>query len=209
MIKVIVCDDHPIFREGVKRIIGQCRDIAVTDEVGDGAALKEKLKECDCDVIVLDITLAGDDGLDILKDLREARCTTPVLILSMHPEGQYAERTLRAGAQGYVEKESMPEELLDAIRRVTRGRKYVSPALAEQLASELGGFSQKPLHESLSDREFQILRMIASGRRVKAIAADLSLSPSTVDTYRARILSKLKLADNTGLVRYTIETKLL
>ena len=208
MIKAIVCDDHPIFREGLKKIIGQSRDITVTEEVSDGVTLMEKLHGRRFDVIILDISLPGANGLDILKDLRTSGQATPVLILSMHPEEQYAVRALRAGASGYVAKASVPEELLAAIRKVAGGRKYVSPSLAEQLASELDGSSEKSPHERLSDREFQIMRMIASGRKVKEIAADLCLSPATIGTYRARILSKLNLQSNAELIHYTIENKL-
>ena len=209
MIKAIVCDDHPIFREGLKKIIGQSRDITIADEVNDGTALMEKAEAHRYDLVILDISLPGVNGLDVLKDLRRAGHEMPVLILSMHPEEQYAVRALRAGASGYVAKASVPEELLAAIRKVAAGRKYVSPSLAEQLASELDGSADKPPHEKLSDREFQIMRLIASGRKVKEIAADLHLSPATVGTYRARILSKLGLQSNAELIHYTIENKLL
>ena len=209
MIKVIVCDDHPIFREGLKKIVSQFRDITIADEVSDGTSLMEKAKTNRYDVIILDISLPEASGLDVLKDLRRAGHQVPVLILSMHPEEQYAVRALRAGASGYVAKASVPEELLTAIRKVAAGGKYVSPTLAEQLASELDGSTDKPLHEKLSDREFQVMRMIASGRRMKEIAADLCLSPATVGTYRARILSKLSLQGNAELIHYTMENKLL
>jgi DNA-binding NarL/FixJ family response regulator len=209
VIKVIVCDDHPIFREGLKKIVSQFRDITIADEVSDGTSLMEKAKTNRYDVIILDISLPEASGLDVLKDLRRAGHQVPVLILSMHPEEQYAVRALRAGASGYVAKASVPEELLTAIRKVAAGGKYVSPTLAEQLASELDGSTDKPLHEKLSDREFQVMRMIASGRRMKEIAADLCLSPATVGTYRARILSKLSLQGNAELIHYTMENKLL
>ena len=209
MIKVIVCDDHPIFREGLKKIVSQFRDITIADEVSDGTSLMEKAKTNRYDLIILDISLPGASGLDVLKDLRRAGHKMPVLILSMHPEEQYAVRALRAGASGYVAKASVPEELITAIRKVAAGRKYVSPSLGEQLACDLDGSADKPPHEKLSDREFQIMRMIASGRRVKEIAADLCLSPATVGTYRARILSKLSLQGNAELIRYAMENKLL
>jgi DNA-binding NarL/FixJ family response regulator len=209
MIKAIVCDDHPIFREGLKKIVSQTRDIAIADEVSDGTTLMEKTKAHRYDVVILDISLPGASGLDVLKDLRSAGYEMPVLILSMHPEEQYAVRALRAGASGYVAKASVPEELITAIRKVAAGRKYVSSSLADQLASELEGPADRSSHEKLSDREFQIMCMIASGRRVKEIAADLRLSPATVGTYRARILSKLSLQSNAELIRYTIENKLL
>ncbi len=209
MIKAIVCDDHPIFREGLKKIVSQSGDITIADEVSDGTTLMEKAKAHRYDVIILDISLPGASGLDVLKDLRSADHKMPVLVLSMHPEEQYAMRALRAGASGYVAKASVPEELITAIRKVAAGRKYISPSLAEQLASELDGLADKLPHEKLSDREFQIMRMIVSGRRVKEIAADLNLSPATVGTYRARILAKLGLQSNAELIHYTIENKLL
>jgi DNA-binding NarL/FixJ family response regulator len=209
VIKAIVCDDHPIFREGLKKIIDQSRDIKVTEEVSDGVALMEKLEAHHYDLVILDISLPGANGIDVLKDLRRAGHEMPVLILSMHPEEQYAARALRAGASGYVAKASVPDELLTAIRKVATGRKYVSPSLAEQLASELDGSSEKPPHERLSDREFQIMCMIGSGRKVKEIAADLRLSPATVSTYRARILAKLGLQSIAELVIYILRNKLL
>ncbi len=208
MIKAIVCDDHPIFREGLKKIVGQSRDITIADEVSDGETLLQKAEAQRYDLVILDISLPGVNGIDVLKDLRRAGHEMPVLILSMHPEEQYAVRALRAGASGYVAKASVPEELLAAIRKVASGRKYVSPSLAEQLAAELDGSAERPSHEKLSDREFQIMRMIAAGRKVKEIAAELHLSPATVGTYRARILSKLSLQSNAELIHYTIENKL-
>jgi DNA-binding NarL/FixJ family response regulator len=209
VIKAIVCDDHPIFREGLKKIVSQSLDLTIADEVSDGTKLMEKTKDHHYDVVILDISLPGASGLDVLKDLRRAGNKMPVLILSMHPEEQYAVRALRAGASGYVAKASVPEELLTAIRKVAAGGKYISPSLAEQLASELDGTVDKPPHEKLSDREFQVMRMIVSGRRVKEIAADLRLSPATVGTYRARILAKLGLQSNAELIHYTTENKLL
>jgi two-component system, NarL family, invasion response regulator UvrY len=209
VIKAIVCEDHPIFREGLKKIVSQSGDITIADEVSDGTTLMERAKAHRYDVAILDISLPGASGLDLLKDLRRAGHQMPVLILSMHPEEQYALRALRAGASGYVAKASVPEELITAIRKVAAGRRYVSPGLAEQLAAELDGLADKPPHERLSDREFQIMRMISSGKRMKEIAGDLNLSPATVGTYRARILSKLNLQSNAELIHYTIENKLL
>jgi DNA-binding NarL/FixJ family response regulator len=204
MLHIALCDDHPLLREGLKRILLQHSDISVDVEVGSGAELLAKAATTRLDVIILDITLPDMNGLDVLKDLRASGRTAAVLILSMHPEDQYAMRALKAGAAGYLQKESAPEELVLAIRRVAQGRKYVTASLAERLAIELGDAESKAPHEILSDREYQVLCFLASGKGTKEIAAELSLSSPTVATYKSRILTKLGFTTTVELVRYAI-----
>jgi two-component system, NarL family, invasion response regulator UvrY len=204
MLHIALCDDHPLLREGLKRILLQHSDIKVDVEVGSGAELLEKAAKARLDVIILDITLPDMNGLDVLKDLHASGNRAAVLILSMHPEDQYAMRALKAGAAGYLQKESAPEELVLAIRRVAQGRKYVTASLAERLAIELGDAESKAPHEILSDREYQVLCLLASGKGTKEIAAELSLSSPTVATYKSRILTKLGFSTTVELVRYAI-----
>lgn len=209
MIRTIVCDDHPIFREGLKKIVGQSSDIAVEAEASEGRELLEQLSRRRFDVVILDISLPGVSGLELLRELKGAGAP-PILILSMHPEEQYAFRAISAGACGYLTKSSVPEELLTAIRRVAQGRRYVSPALAEHLADGLAeGALGRPAHARLSPREFQVLRLIAAGRKTKEIAEELCVSSPTVATHRSRILEKLHLASTAELVRYAVENGLL
>lgn len=209
MIKLIICDDHPIFREGLKKIISQSKDITVEEEANDGQELVEKLKTHPCDVITLDLSFPGSSGLDLLKMIQTDYPKVAILILSMHPEDQYAVRALKAGAAGYVAKGSVPSDLLNAIRKVSGGGRYISEALAEQLVLELDGKRERAPHEELSEREFQVLRLLASGKSVKEIAAELFLSPPTIGTYRSRILTKLHLKNTAELIHYAISHKLL
>jgi len=205
MIKIFIADDHAIVREGLKQIVAETTDMAVTDEADTGHEVLEKVSENDYDVLVLDITMPGLNGLDALKQLRNQRPDLPVLVLSIHPEEQYAVRVLRAGASGYLTKESAPDELISAIRKVSMGGKYVTPSLAEKLASDLVADGKKPLHETLSDREYQVLCMIASGKTVTEIAEELFLSEKTISTYRSRILEKMKMKTNAELIHYAIK----
>ncbi len=205
MIKIFIADDHAIVREGLKQIVAETTDMAVTDEADTGHEVLEKASENDYDVLVLDITMPGLNGLDTLKQLRTQRPDLPVLVLSIHPEEQYAVRVLRAGASGYLTKESAPDELISAIRKVSMGGKYVTPSLAEKLASDLVADGKKPLHETLSDREYQVLCMIASGKTVTEIAGELFLSEKTISTYRSRILEKMKMKTNAELIHYAIK----
>ena len=205
MIKIFIADDHAIVREGLKQIVAETTDMAVTDEADTGHEVLEKVSENDYDVLVLDITMPGLNGLDALKQLRSQRPDLPVLVLSIHPEEQYAVRVLRAGASGYLTKESAPDELISAIRKVSMGGKYVTPSLAEKLASDLVADGKKPLHETLSDREYQVLCMIASGKTVTKIAEELFLSEKTISTYRSRILEKMKMKTNAELIHYAIK----
>jgi two-component system invasion response regulator UvrY len=204
MLKIALCDDHPIFREGLTKILQLQSDIRVEAETGSGAELLEKISTQRFDVIVLDISLPDMSGLDVLKALQASGCKAGVLMLSMHPEEHYAKRVLKAGAAGYLQKDSPPEELVGAIHRIANGGKYVTASLAERLALDLEGKTQKPPHELLSDREYQVLCLLASGKTIKEIAHELTLSAPTVSTYRARVLDKLKLASTVDLVRYAL-----
>jgi len=206
----MICDDHPVVREGVRMIIRQQSDISLEEEAGTGRELLEKLAERPVDVIVLDISLPGGaDGLELLKTLRQEYPRIPTLVMSMHPESQLGMRAIKAGAAGYLVKGSDPAELLTALRRLASGGKYITPSLAEQLVGEFSPGRSPAAHEKLSDREYQVLCLIASGRGVKQIATDLFLSPATVGTYRSRVLAKLGLNNTAELVRYAVEKRLL
>lgn len=209
MIKILIADDHAIVRRGLKQILTETPDMVVAGEAHNGQELLEKMRSDQWDVIVLDISMPGRGGLDILKQLKSERPKLPVLMLTIHPEDQYAVRVLRAGASGYLTKESAPDHLVEAIRKVARGGKYISPHLAERLAFNLESISERPLHEALSDREFQVLRLIASGKTVKEIGEELSLSVKTISTYRTRILEKMKMKNNAEMTHYAIQQKLV
>jgi two-component system invasion response regulator UvrY len=205
MIKILIADDHAIVREGLKRIVAETTDMVVADEATSGQEVLEKVRNNEYNVVILDISMPGRGVVDILKQLKGQRPHLPILILSMHPEEQYAVRVLKAGAAGYLTKESAPDELITAIKRVSTGRKYVSSSLAEKLAFDLERDTELPYHETLSDREYQVLCMIASGKRVQEIAEELCLSVKTVSTYRSRILEKMKMKNNAELMRYAIK----
>ncbi|MBI5641386.1 MAG: response regulator transcription factor [Nitrospirae bacterium] len=191
MIRILIADDHTIVREGLKQILAETPDMIATGEASNGQEALDKATKDDFDVLLLDISMPGRSGLDILKQLRTEKPRLAVLILSMYSEEQYAIRALRAGASGYMTKESAPDELIEAIRKVALGRKYVSPSLAEKLAFNLEAGSDRLPHESLSDREYQVMCMIASGKTVKEIADELALSIKTISTYRSRIVEKM------------------
>jgi two-component system invasion response regulator UvrY len=208
VIKILIADDHTIFREGLKHILAEYPDLVVADEASNGQDVIDKIWKNNYDMVLLDITMPGMTGLEVLKQLKNDRPKLPVLILSMHPEEQYAVRVLRAGASGYLTKESAPDELITAIRKISQGRKYITSSLAERLAVEVEADTKKPLHEILSDREYQVLRMIAEGKTVKNIANDLSLSIKTVSTYRTRIMEKMKMKTNAELMHYAMKHRL-
>jgi two-component system, NarL family, invasion response regulator UvrY len=209
MIKVAVIDDHAVVREGLKRIISENPGMVVTAEAGDGYEAMKIIQNEPCDVVLLDITMPNKNGLDVLKQLHSESPRLPVLVLSVHSEDQYAVRVLRAGAAGYLTKESAPSKLIQAIRKVVRGGKYVSPTLAEKLVLDLDSDSSKAPHEMLSDREYQVLCMIASGKTVTMIAEELALSVKTISTYRVRIIEKLNMKNNAELTRYAIKEGLV
>lgn len=209
MIRVLIADDHPVVRQGLKQILGEVREMVVAGEAINGQEALDKVRAEAWDVVVLDISMPDHSGLDILKQLRSERPKLPVLVLSMYSEDQYAMRVLKAGASGYLTKDSAPNELVKAIRKVVTGGRYVSPFLAEKLAFEIGADSSKPPHETLSDREFQVLGLLAAGKSVKEIAAELSLSVKTVSTYRARLLQKMNLTTNAELIHYAIQNHLI
>jgi two-component system invasion response regulator UvrY len=209
MIRLLIADDHAVVRKGMKQILAETKDIIVADEASNGREALEKARKNNYDMALLDISMPGRDGLEVLKELKSLKPKLPVLMLSMYPEEQYAVRSLRSGAAGYLTKDSAPDELISAIRKVSSGGKYVSVSLAEKLALKLGADLETPLHETLSDREYQVMCMIASGKTVKEIGEQLSLSVKTVSTYRTRILDKMRLKGNAELTRYAIENKLV
>jgi two-component system invasion response regulator UvrY len=209
MIRILVADDHTIVREGLKQIFVDTLDMVVAGEAKNGEEVIKKVEDNDYDIVLLDISLPGRSGLDVLKQLRCLKPKLPVLILSMHPEEQYAIRSLRAGASGYLTKESASAELIDAIRKISAGRKYITRHLAEKIAFEIDVDSKKPIHESLSDREYQVLCMIASGKTVKEIAEILSLSVKTISTHRSRILNKMGMKNNAQIMRYALKHRLV
>ena len=205
MIRILIVDDHPIVRAGLRRIAEDDRGITVTAEAPSGSDALLALRDHIADVVLLDVSMPGWPFTETLRRLREEHPTVRVLVLSAHPEDQWAVRALRGGASGYLTKDHSPEQLLDAIRRVHRGGRYVSPTLAERLASQLGQDFVGAAHEQLSDREFDVLRGLGAGRTVKEVAAALGLSPKTVSTYRTRLMEKLHFATNADLVRYSAE----
>jgi DNA-binding NarL/FixJ family response regulator len=209
MLRILIADDHAIVRQGLKQIVTETQDMVVAGEASNGQELLDKIKEDDYDVVVLDITMPVRNGMDVLRQLRNERPRLPVLILSIHSEEQYASRALRAGASGYLTKESAPDELVVAIRKVSTGGKYVSSSLAEKLACELEIGREQAPHETLSDREYQVMCMIASGKTVMEIAQELLLSEKTISTYRSRILEKMQMKNNAEVTYYAIKNQLV
>ena len=205
MLKILVADDHTIVRDGLKQILGEVPDMIVAGEAADGSKVLRKVREGHYDLVLLDIAMPGISGMDVLKQLRSERPDLPVLMLSMYPEEQYAIRTLRAGASGYLTKESASDELITAIRKVCSGGKYITSSLAEKLAFCLDSYSDQPVHERLSDREYQVVRMIASGKTVTEIAEALSLSVKTISTNRSRALKKMGMKTNAEITYYAIK----
>ena len=204
MIRILIADDHALVRRGLKQLISETREMEVTGEAATAAEVIANASKNNYDVIILDITMPGVNGLEILKQLKHEQPRTPILILSFHPEEQYAVRALRAGAAGYLTKDRAPAELIAAIRSIARGKKYVTSSLAEKLVEAVGMEFDKLPHERLSDREFEVLRLISSGKRITEIAAELFLSPKTVSTYRARILRKTGMKNSAELTHYAV-----
>jgi two-component system invasion response regulator UvrY len=208
-IRVFIADDHAIVREGLKQILAEQRDIVVAGEAETGLDAVKLFRKSRCNVVLLDISLPDRNGIEVLKQIKDEKPDLAVLMLSMHREDQYAIRALKAGAAGYMTKQSAPKELVIAIRQVAGGQRYVSPQLAQVLAAQVGDGFDKPPHESLSDREYQTLTMIASGKTVGEIAKELSLSVKTVSEYRSRLLAKMKLKTSAELTHYAIRNQLI
>jgi two-component system, NarL family, invasion response regulator UvrY len=209
-IKILIADDHAIVREGLKQILADTKDITVAGDAENGNDAIKLARGAEADVLLLDISMPDKSGIEVLKQIKKETPKLSVLVLSMHREDQYAIRSLKAGAAGYLNKQSAPCELVDAIRQVAAGRKYISPALAQELANQVGDENREvPPHETLSDREYQTLVMIASGKTVSDIAAELTLSVKTISMYRSRLLQKMKLRHNAELTHYAIKNNLV
>jgi len=204
-IHVLIADDHAIVRQGLKQILSETEDLLVTGEADDGVEALNLARQQPWDVFLLDVSMPNRNGIDTLKQLKKEFPRLPVLILSMHPEEQYAIRALKAGASGYLTKQSAPELLVTAIRQVASGKKYLSPAVAQQLAEAISDNSDKSPHERITDREYQVLVMIAAGKTLTQIAEGLNLGVATVSTYRARLLEKMGLKSTAELIRYGLE----
>jgi len=209
VLKILVADDHAIVREGLKQIVAETSDMVVAGEASNGQEVLELVRREDWDIVLLDLSMPGKDGLDTLKELKRERPDLPILILSIYPEEQYAVRLLKAGAAGYLTKESAPEELIAAIRKVSQKGRYVSPSLGEKLAFFVQTDSEKPVHELLSDREHQVMVLIASGKTVKEIGEAMFLSVKTISTYRARALKKMGMRNNAEFTYYALKEGLL
>lgn len=207
--RVLIADDHAVVRRGLIQLLADEYPVLSVGEARDAGEVLQLARGQEWDIIILDISMPGRSGLEVLKELKQARPGVPVLILTSHPEEQYAIRVLKAGAAGYMTKESAPEHLIEGIRKVIAGGRYVGPRLAEMLAASVGGDAERLPHESLSDREYHVLCLIGSGRTVGEIAAELSLSVKTVSTYRARILEKMGMKTNAELTHYAIKNGLV
>ena len=207
--KILIADDHPIVRRGLRQVLESDPSMVVVGEATNGDEALDLARQVEWDLAVFDFSMPGKSGLDLLDTVKREFPSRPVLVMSMHSEELHGERVLKAGAAGYISKESAPQELASAVRKVARGGRYVSPALAEALALELSNDSRKALHERLSDREYRVMWLLATGRQINEIAREMLLSPSTVSTYRARILRKLRLGNNAELVRYAIRHRLV
>lgn len=209
MMRVLIADDHAIFRLGLKDLLTDEFQKVTFAEARNADETLNQIRKQNWEIVILDISMPGRSGLDILEEIRRVRPKLPILLLSMHPEEQFARRALKSGAAGYLTKESVPEELKKAVRKALAGGRYVSTALAEKLAWDLDSRIETPIHDLLSDREFQVLRMVASGKTVKDIADELALSVKTVSTYRTRILEKTRMKNNAELIRYAVQSHLV
>ncbi|MBP7353755.1 MAG: response regulator transcription factor [Comamonas sp.] len=209
MIQVVLCDDHAVLRRGIRDTLQEATDIRVTAEAASYTELREALRTAACEVLLLDINMPGRNGLEVLSSVRETHPEIKVIMVSMYPEDQYALRSLKAGAQGYANKAGDPVQLIEAVRMVMQGRKYLTSEVAQMLAESVAQPQAEVLHETLSEREMQTLQKIATGRRLTDIAEELMLSPKTVSVYRARVLEKLQLANNAELTVYAIRNNLV
>ena len=209
MLRILIADDHAIIRKGLKQILLEEYPSATIEEVNDAEAVINKTITNEWDILICDLSMPGRSGLDVLQHVKQNLLKLPVLILSIHPEEQYAIRALRAGAAGYLSKDAATDELVKAVQRILQGRKYISSSLAEIMASELDQDTSKPPHELLSDREFHVFKLIADGKSVSEIAEQLSLSITTVSTYRSRILEKMEIKTNADMTRYALENKII
>jgi DNA-binding NarL/FixJ family response regulator len=207
--KVLITDDHPIVRQGLKQLLKETFEAIVVDEAGNGTEALDKIKTDKYDIVLLDIAMPGMNGLEVLKEIQKFNKTLPVLIISIYPEDQYALRCLKAGASGYLTKDTASDELTLAVERILSGKKYVSPNLADKLARHLNEGTPKLPHELLSDREDQVMRYIASGKTAAEIAAELNLSVKTINTYRNRIIKKMQIKNSAELIRYAVQNQLL
>jgi two-component system invasion response regulator UvrY len=207
--RILIADDHAVVRQGLKQILAADPEVVVTGEARDGTEAIELARKVEWDVAVLDFSMPGPSGLDLLNEIKREFPERPILVLSMHPEDVHATRVLKAGGSGYITKESASQELTSAIKKVAGGGKYISQSLAEILALEISPENRKLLHEALSDREYRVMWLLATGKQINQIAKEMSLSPSTVSTYRSRILKKLNLGTNAELVRYAISHRLV
>ena len=209
MLRILVADDHEVVRKGLMKVLAEILQPIQVDEARNGQEAVSKVWKSEYDLVVLDIKMPGKNGLDALKEIKQHRPKLPVVILSMHPEEQFAIRAMRAGASGYLTKECAGDELILAIRKAMKGEKYISSSLAQILAGDLDVDSGRPLHEILSDREYQVMLMIASGKPVGAIAKELCLSVKTISSYRANILLKTRMKNNAEITHYAIQNKLV
>lgn len=207
--RILIADDHAIVRRGLKQLLFEEYPSAVIEEVDDAEGLVNKTMLEKWDVVICDLSMPGRSGLDALRQIKQTSPSLPVLIMSMHPEDQYALRVLKAGASGYLGKDNIHDELISAIRTALLGKKYITPSIAEKLAEAFDSDSEKPAHELLSDRELDVFKLLAAGKSVSEIAAQLSLSITTVSTYRSRILEKMKIRSNADMTRYALEMKLI
>ena len=208
MIRIVIADDHPVVRQGIRQIVGAAGDMLIADEATDGRELLQRARSTPHDLVLLDLSMPATDGLDVLKQLKRERPKVPVVILTMSPEDQFAIRALKAGAAGYLMKEGAPIELVGAIRKAVAGGRYLSARVAEKLADHLVGNVEGSLHDGLSDREYQVMRMIAAGKPTRQIAEELALSVKTVSTYRARIFEKMRMRSPAELAAYVVRNQL-
>jgi len=209
MLRILVTDDHPVVRQGIMRIIEDTPDMKVTGEAESGYELVKRIKEQDYDLILMDISMPGSDGLEVIREVKKLKPHIPVLILTIHPEKYYGLRMLQAGASGYLTKQNAPFELIEAIRKVSQGGMYISNSLAQLLVAAKKDGEEKPGHEKLSDREYQVMNMIAAGKKVKTIADELCISVKTIHVHRRHILEKLNMSSNAEIIHYAIQNGLL